>query len=33
MSNSIQFINGQWLAGLGNSLESVNPATNDVIWR
>ncbi|MDP2560823.1 succinylglutamate-semialdehyde dehydrogenase [Psychrobium sp. 1_MG-2023] len=33
MSNKIQFINGQWVAGQGNSLESVNPATNDVIWQ
>jgi len=33
MSNQIQFINGQWLAGQGSSLESLNPATNEVIWQ
>ncbi len=33
MSNTVQFINGQWVAGQGKSLESVNPANNDVIWQ
>ncbi len=33
MSNCVQFINGQWLAGEGSSLESVNPAKNEVIWQ
>jgi succinylglutamic semialdehyde dehydrogenase len=33
MSNLIQYINGQWLAGQGSSLESLNPATNEVIWQ
>jgi len=33
MSNLIQYINGQWLAGQGASVQSVNPATNDVIWQ
>ena len=28
-----QFINGQWLAGQGNTLDSVNPATNHAIWQ
>ena len=32
MSN-IQFINGQWVAGQGSTLESVNPANNEVIWQ
>jgi len=32
MSQAIQFINGQWTAGLGNDVNSVNPANNDVIW-
>lgn len=33
MSNSVQFINGQWLAGKGASFESVNPAKNEIIWQ
>jgi len=32
MSNLVQYINGQWIAGLGDSFQSVNPAKNDVIW-
>ena len=28
-----QFINGQWMQGQGHDLESVNPATNDVLWQ
>ncbi len=32
MSQAIQFINGQWTAGLGSDVNSVNPANNDVIW-
>lgn len=27
------FINGEWVAGAGKELTSVNPATGDVIWR
>ena len=33
MSNTIQFINGQWLAGAGHEVSSLNPARNQVIWR
>ncbi len=33
MSESIQFINGQWLAGLGHQITSLNPARNSVIWQ
>lgn len=33
MSNNIQLINGQWQAGLGHSITSVNPAKNEVIWQ
>ena len=32
MSN-VQFINGQWLAGLGHDVTSLNPAKNEVIWQ
>ena len=32
MSNQVQYINGQWIAGLGNSFTSVNPAKNVIIW-
>ncbi|MBT1443827.1 succinylglutamate-semialdehyde dehydrogenase [Shewanella sp. JM162201] len=28
-----QFINGQWLAGEGKSMQSVNPANGEVIWQ
>lgn len=28
-----QFINGQWSAGLGHDLESLNPATGEPIWQ
>lgn len=28
-----QFINGQWVAGLGHDVTSTNPANNDIIWR
>lgn len=33
MTQAIQFINDQWLAGLGHSVNSVNPATNEEIWQ
>ncbi|OUS27953.1 succinylglutamate-semialdehyde dehydrogenase [Thalassotalea sp. 42_200_T64] len=33
MTNSVQFINGQWLPGMGNSMSSLNPALNEVIWQ
>ncbi|NQZ32026.1 MAG: succinylglutamate-semialdehyde dehydrogenase [Oceanospirillaceae bacterium] len=32
MTNSL-FINGQWLAGTGAALTSLNPATGEVIWQ
>ena len=32
MSNQVQYINGQWIAGLGDLFTSVNPAKNVVIW-
>ena len=32
MSN-VQFINGQWQAGLGHEVTSLNPAKNEVIWQ
>ncbi|MGB0835368.1 MAG: succinylglutamate-semialdehyde dehydrogenase [Psychrobium sp.] len=32
MSHQNQFINGQWVAGLGSDVTSLNPANNDVIW-
>jgi len=32
MTNSL-YINGQWLAGLGNSFDSLNPATGESIWQ
>ncbi|QBF82380.1 succinylglutamate-semialdehyde dehydrogenase [Shewanella maritima] len=28
-----QFINGQWLAGKGHSVQSTNPANKEVIWQ
>jgi succinylglutamic semialdehyde dehydrogenase len=28
-----QFINGEWLAGEGHLVESINPATDEVIWQ
>ena len=33
MSNPIQLINGQWLAGEGHEVTSLNPARNEVIWQ
>ncbi|WP_371374408.1 succinylglutamate-semialdehyde dehydrogenase [Thalassotalea aquiviva] len=32
MTNSVHFINGQWVPGLGHNFESLNPARNEVIW-
>jgi len=32
MSN-VQFINGQWQAGQGHDVSSLNPARNEVIWQ
>lgn len=32
-SDKVQLINGQWQAGLGHDVSSVNPARNDVIWQ
>ena len=33
MSHSNQLINGQWLAGEGHDVTSLNPAKNEVIWQ
>lgn len=33
MSQSVQFIDGQWLAGEGKPFESTDPAKNEVIWQ
>jgi succinylglutamic semialdehyde dehydrogenase len=32
MTNSTHFINGQWIAGLGDAIHSLDPAKNIVIW-
>ncbi|WP_206486464.1 succinylglutamate-semialdehyde dehydrogenase [Thalassotalea sp. G2M2-11] len=33
MTHSIQLINNEWQAGLGNEISSLNPAKNEVIWQ
>ncbi|REL30930.1 succinylglutamate-semialdehyde dehydrogenase [Thalassotalea euphylliae] len=33
MTQAIQFINGQWQAGQGHEVTSLNPAKNEVIWQ
>ena len=33
MSQPIQYIQGQWQAGNGDTFSSVNPANGDVIWQ
>ncbi|NQZ12598.1 MAG: succinylglutamate-semialdehyde dehydrogenase, partial [Algicola sp.] len=33
MTNQVQFINGQWLAGEGRGFASTNPANNDALWQ
>ncbi|MEW6997895.1 succinylglutamate-semialdehyde dehydrogenase [Colwelliaceae bacterium BS250] len=33
MTNSVNYINGQWLPGLGDAMSSLNPALNEVIWQ
>lgn len=33
MSNKVQFINGEWQAGLGHEISSLNPARNEIIWQ
>lgn len=33
MSQTVQFINGQWLAGAGHAMQSLDPAKNKVIWQ
>lgn len=33
MSHSNQYINGQWQAGEGHDVASLNPARNEVIWQ
>jgi len=32
-SDKVQLINGQWQAGLGHDVSSLNPARNEVIWQ
>jgi len=32
-SDKVQLINGQWQAGLGHEVSSLNPARNEVIWQ
>lgn len=32
MSSSVQFIDGQWLAGQGANFESIDPARNQAVW-
>jgi len=32
-ANPVQFINGQWLPGLGHDISSANPARNEIIWQ
>ncbi|WP_142995708.1 hypothetical protein, partial [Zobellella denitrificans] len=33
MTEAVQYINGQWLAGEGEPFASLDPAKNEVIWR
>ncbi|TMP87060.1 succinylglutamate-semialdehyde dehydrogenase [Pseudoalteromonas ruthenica] len=33
MAMNVQFINNQWLAGEGPRFESINPATDSVVWQ
>lgn len=33
MTHPIQFINNEWINGLGDNVTSVNPAKNEVIWQ
>ncbi len=33
MTNPVQFINGDWLAGEGKAFSSINPAKNDQLWQ
>ncbi|WMC11239.1 succinylglutamate-semialdehyde dehydrogenase [Oceanimonas pelagia] len=33
MTEAVQYINGQWLAGAGEMFESLDPAKNEVIWQ
>ena len=33
MSHPNQLINGQWIAGEGHDVTSLNPAKNEVIWQ
>lgn len=33
MTNKVHFINGEWLAGNGHSISSLNPALNETIWQ
>ncbi len=32
MTDTTHFINGKWIAGLGHTIESIDPAKNQVIW-
>ncbi|WNO60502.1 succinylglutamate-semialdehyde dehydrogenase [Rheinheimera sp. MMS21-TC3] len=33
MNNAVQFINGQWLVGKGETFSSIDPAKNQPIWQ
>lgn len=33
MNNHTHFINGEWIAGLGHTMQSLDPAKKDVIWQ
>lgn len=33
MSQAVQYINGQWLAGAGQAFQSLDPAKNQIIWQ
>lgn len=33
MTQAVHFIGGEWLAGLGHDIDSVDPAKNEVIWQ
>jgi succinylglutamic semialdehyde dehydrogenase len=33
MTDTTHFINGQWLAGSGDNMDSVDPAKNQIVWQ
>ncbi len=33
MTNKVHFINGEWVAGEGHEISSLNPALNETIWQ